>query len=258
MKKCPNCGQPYSDDDLFCVTDGTTLVPGVPESAQGGYNSGNAPTQVLQRSLSQSAGPKSNSNLLYMVIGILATALVGLTVVFYVTRSKESGKEKTEANYSNSSTEYKTSQVNSNLPKNSTPASVVSEPANVPISNPYSPRGTWAGDWTSPSGAYLTIKLNLNDDGAGNVQGQIEWTLQRTNRPEKMNKIGMSAVEYVRGKYDTSSRNLTMSGYRKDDPNNVLVMVDDYRLSISQDDRNLNGAARNGGKWDGKMRLQRN
>jgi hypothetical protein len=258
MKKCPNCGQVFSDDNLFCVTDGETLVPSIPDSAPGGYNSGNAPTQVLQRPQSQLVATKNNSNLLYLVIGILATALVGLAVVVYVTRSKESGKEKAEANYSNSSTGYKTSQVDSNVAKNSTSASVISAPANVPVTKPSTPAGTWAGDWTSPSGAYLTLKVSLNDDGAGNVQGQIEWTLQRTNRSEKMNKIGMSAVEYVRGRYDSSGRNLAMSGYRKDDPNNVLVMVDDYRLSLSADDRNLSGAARNGGKWDGKIRLGRN
>jgi hypothetical protein len=48
-----------------------------------------------------------------------------------------------------------------------------------------------------------------------------------------------------------------MSGYSKDDPNNVLVMIDDYKLTVSQDGRTLTGVARNGGKWNGHVRLSR-
>jgi hypothetical protein len=255
MKRCPKCQQIFpGDDSVFCIDDGATLVPhtATPDS---GYISGDAPTQVLQRPSSPPAGGENSTKWLYLVIGVLATALVAGGVIIYLTRGKEDKPGNTPAA---ANTNYKTVTPDNSAPaKNTAAVNTPAAPGNTAPSMRLSPGGNWAGDWTSPSGAYLTIKVNLDDDGAGNVQGQIEWTLRRTTRPEKMNKIGMTAIEYVRGKYDPSTRNLTMSGYRKDDPNNVLVMVDDYRLGLTADNRGLNGAARNGGKWDGKIKLQR-
>lgn len=67
----------------------------------------------------------------------------------------------------------------------------------------------------------------------------------------------MSATEFVRGRFDPGTRVLTMAGYRKDDPNNVLVMVDNYRLNLSGDSRALGGKARNGGSWNATMKLSK-
>ncbi len=48
-----------------------------------------------------------------------------------------------------------------------------------------------------------------------------------------------------------------MRGGNKDDPNNILVMLDQYRLNLAADGRTLNGVARNGGKWNGRVSLGR-
>ena len=117
--------------------------------------------------------------------------------------------------------------------------------------------GRWSGSWSSPSGAYLDVVFNLNDDGTGRVSGQIDWTLRRTRRPEKMSKIGMSAIEYVNGTFDPVSRKLSLQGYRKDDPNGVLVMLDQYRLTRSPDERSMSGSAKNGGKWNARINAAR-
>lgn len=107
-----------------------------------------------------------------------------------------------------------------------------------------SPSGRWFGDWASPTGAYLKFDLTLSES-SGDVYGQIDWKLLRTTRPDKMSKVGSTAIEYVRGRYDTASRLVTFAGYRKDDPNGMLVMLDQYRLTLSPDGRTLNGTA----KW---------
>ena len=48
-----------------------------------------------------------------------------------------------------------------------------------------------------------------------------------------------------------------MRGTSKSDPNNMLVMLDQYRLNLSSDGRTLNGAAKNGGKWNGRIILSK-
>ena len=72
-----------------------------------------------------------------------------------------------------------------------------------------------------------------------------------------MNKVGLSAIEFVRGTFDPANGIVKMSGYRKDDPDGVLVMLDEYKLTVSPDGKSLTGLARNGGKWNGHLRLSR-
>ena len=126
----------------------------------------------------------------------------------------------------------------------------------IPASSPTIPRispAGWCGNWSSPSGAYLKFDLDLSESG-GSVSGQINWTLLRTSRPDKQSKIGSSAIEYVSGTFNPETREVTMRGTSKSDPNNMLVMLDQYRLNLSSDGRTLNGAAKNGGKWGWKSR----
>jgi hypothetical protein len=89
------------------------------------------------------------------------------------------------------------------------------------------------------------------------LDGSIRWTMRQTARSDKNDKIGLSATEYVRGTFDPTTGVINLTGYSKDDPNNVLVMVDVYKLQISTDGRKLTGKARNGGKWNGKVDLSR-
>jgi hypothetical protein len=55
--------------------------------------------------------------------------------------------------------------------------------------------------------------------------------------------------------YDAFSQTVMLQGYSKDDPNDILVTLDSYRLKLSGN--SLNGSARNGGKWNGRMYLRR-
>ena len=137
-----------------------------------------------------------------------------------------------------------------------TTVKAVNQAATQPGAN-ISPVGKWTGEWSTDSGTLLDFDLTLTDTGNNRVEGQIKWTLRKTVRPDKMDKIGLSATEYVRGTFDPATRTLNMNGYSKDDPNGVLVMLDVYKLNVSADGHTLSGLARNGSKWNGHIKLTR-
>jgi len=90
MKKCPNCNQTFSDDNFFCLDDGTTLL--LVEDA--GDNStlfpmmsNSAPTQIISRPTAVASG--DSSKWLFLIIGVLATALAGLAIFLFVMRGEK-------------------------------------------------------------------------------------------------------------------------------------------------------------------------
>ena len=264
MKECPNCKKVFTDDLFYCLYDGTPLSEpgsGVDSSAatEVGFDPGiSAPTEVVPRP-APSVAP-TRSKLPYVVIALLVLVCVGLAGAVLVTNldrflPTREGTNKTSENG-----------------KLTTPVSVVTTPVGSPSSSPASTTltptskqpskeaiasGRWSGQWSTDSGTLLDFELTLSDMPNNSVDGQIKWTLRRTVRPDKMDKIGFSATEYVRGTFDPVTRSLIMSGYNKDDPHDVLVMVDDYKLTVSADGKTLSGLAKNGGKWNGHVRLTR-
>lgn len=252
MKVCPACHSVFPLDDDFCPTDGSSLVPmtyGQPPKSV----SGNNPTVVVPRySVVPSTERTQSANFLYLLVGSLGTIVI-VAVVLLIW----SFGGKSEDKFANVKRANEPKPIGSPA-SNSTQSQALPNSNTMPL--PQAPptisvAGRWEGDWTSPSGAYLTVVFALDDNGNGSVDGKIDWTLRRTSRPDKISKVGMSAVEYVRGQFDPSARKLTLQGYRKDDPNNVLVMVDSYRLGLSGDGRRLSGSARNGGRWNATINL---
>lgn len=248
MKTCPQCGQQFSDDNSFCLDDGSVLLS---QSNAGSHGTGDQPTQVL--STAPVVLASSNNGVLYAFVGILLLVIGGMASYIAFRPGDDSDNfqtvSTTKATNTQSETPGMANAVNAAVP----PA------ANAPMpSRPASTAtGRWSGSWSSPSGAYLDVVFNLNDDGTGRVSGQIDWTLRRTRRPEKMSKIGMSAIEYVNGNFDPVTRTLSLQGVRKDDPNGVLVMLDQYRLTLSSDERSMSGSAKNGGKWNARINAAR-
>ena len=255
MKQCPICFQSYDISENFCANDGSTLSTENSLSSIPITNSRELATQVVSRPLTSQPliQPKSDSSKwLYLIIGILGAGFL-ITIIYLLFFDKNNPDLKIESKKS----EQMQNEIVSNSQK-SEDFTNSSSSANVVSLNQLSdinPSGNWFGDWLSTSGAYLTQKVYLKLDDNNQISGQIEWTLKRTPSPEKMGKIGLSAIEYVRGRYDPSTQTVTFQGYRKDDPNNVLFNLDSYRLKLSND--KLSGLARNGGKWDGRMNLSR-
>lgn len=261
MKRCPLCSSGYPAEDDFCPDDGSALITDESPS--------NIPT-VLITSASQETRlvPKAAAKTSYVgprltpqhfLIGVLSLIVLVLAGVLLVRIPRNSGTtlgaEEFASTVNKSTHEISPADPS---PTRSVQSFFNSNTASSAAEKPRrSPSGTWNGDWLSPSGAYLTMALSVHDDGMGNLSGQINWTLRRSNRPDKMNKIGLTATEYVSGSFADDTGTLSLRGYRKDDPNNVLVMVDTYRLQLSPDSRRISGSARNGGKWNARVNLSR-
>lgn len=253
MKKCPTCSQTFADDILFCIYDASVLVTSSPETIP-------ASGQIdIPRSVSETPGVNSDVNRFYLIIGGMALIIVGLvfSLVFMYGNRNPVGT----ASPANPSTGQEQSGT---LPN---PVSVVENtpairetPSKTPTPYVSLPDvdGFWKGKWSTDSGTMLDIEFTLRSIGENRIEGQIKWTMRRTVRPDKKEKIGLSATEYIRGNFDPSTRLLTASGYRKDDPNDVLVMLDNYRLTVSEDGHRLTGVAQNGGRWNGHLDLGRN
>jgi hypothetical protein len=270
MKTCPECNRTYPDDTLaFCLVDGAILsAPFDPEATQRIPipRTTNPPaTEVL--SASQSIQQKGNPKLIYIVVGIMAGVIVVLASLVIIPRI--SG-EKKDVDSPSQATNVKDKQVkepqktdpqvtaNAGV-SGAPPSSVVANtPTNSsPSSIPTEIIGQWQGQWSSPYGTIFSSNLYLEStDRSNGVQGKINWTMKSTPQQSKQSKIGLTAVEYVRGSYNQETRMLTMEGYRKDDPNSIITL-DKYRLVLAEDGRSLSGATWNHGGWRGRLSLNR-
>ncbi len=90
MKKCPNCHQMFSDDNSFCLNDGTTLQY-ASEASQTPtlfQTSDSAPTQFIPRpSVNTSNSSSGVPGWLYAVLGAMTAIIVALGITFFLTRA---------------------------------------------------------------------------------------------------------------------------------------------------------------------------
>ena len=105
----------------------------------------------------------------------------------------------------------------------------------------------WFGTWDSGAFIYKAeMHLSVTEDNQ--VEGRIEWTLERSPNPDDAPKIGLQGTEFVAGAYQPGPRLLSLEGYNKDDPNGILGL-DTYRLLLSENREVLGGITANHGKW---------
>jgi hypothetical protein len=279
MRTCPNCGKVYANDLFFCLDDGTRLRDGTgsadPDApTEVNYGVGTSlPTEVIRapETINISPAPtdvrpvvvveRSASKLPYVAIGLLVIACLGLAstlIVLNLDRIFPSNKNTTN------STLQLTNTGTIPTPAPATPSATLSPVPSPSIATKTSdrtiasldPSGKWSGSWSTQSGTLFDFDLTLSRQVMA-LDGSIRWTMRRTARTDKSDKIGQSATEYVRGNFDPTTGTVNLTGYSKDDPNSVLVMLDVYKLQISTDGKKLTGTARNGGKWNGKIDLSR-
>ncbi len=269
MKQCPNCRKTYGDDLFFCLDDGSSLRrladidPNAPTEAAFDIGSslrtevlpGNFPapkTTTLQTAPASSKLPYIIIALLLFVCGALAAILVGLNLDRIFPKKETSNVNVNLIPGPTQKPPSPSPSIGRNINAASTPET---QPTKAP--RPYDARGRWSGEWSTESGTLFDFELTLTETSADKLEGRVVWTMRRTARPDKRDKIGLTATEYVRGSIDSAKGIVNLSGYGKDDPNGMLVMLDVYRLTISDDGKTLNGQARNGGKWNGRVRLSR-
>jgi len=276
MKECGNCRKVYADDLMFCLDDGTPLRPlglSVDPNArtQAAVAVGDSiktevlpprhpvpPTEVVRVDPPVET-PRRTSSTVYVVIGLLCVVCFGLgAALLILNRDRIWPDERPEQQALVNTNSVITSPTPAVTPRQTEAKSPSpTSPTPAPTIRAYDPSGTWTGRWSTESGTLFDFDLTLTHSGGNSVSGEVKWTMRRTVRPDKAGKVGLSAIEYVRGSYDPSNGSVNLAGYAKDDPQNVLVMVDTYRLKMSRDDRTLTGAARNGGKWNGRVDLKR-
>lgn len=113
----------------------------------------------------------------------------------------------------------------------------------------------WSGTWTGDSGYRFTFKLHVERRGKDNrdVEGWFEYTLTQTpDGGRHSDRIGDSAREYVRGRYDPTARYLTLRGYRVDAPQ--FLVTDEYRIQINPGGRGFEGTTRGASyRWDNRI-----
>ncbi len=258
MKKCPNCNQTFSDDNLFCLNDGTPLVS-ISETGQPPpffQTQASAPTQFISRGqMNAASSPANSSKWLYFIIGVMATALVALGTAFFLSRppaERETAKTELNAksnesvsNNNQSNVENKMNQSTTNT-SNAIPAATSRPTASI---NPnFRPDGRWTGDWNSKTTSF-TAQMNLTDNGAGKFSGEIYWTLRNSTNPKKMYKTGATATEYVQSTFNPTTRTLSLIGYRKDDPNDIVVL-DKYNLILAENNQTFGGGSKSNGRFN--------
>ncbi len=259
MKRCPNCNQLFTEDNMFCLNDGTSLLY-VSETGQNPTiipTSGEMPTQYIQHPLNPAPKAIENSSKwLYLIIGILATALVGMgAFLFTISGEKKEPVNQNDTKIAESST--KQNQIDNKLTKDEqsfTNPTPINTPVQPKINPNLSPAGSWSGDWNSNTTSF-TANVTLQSTGDDKFSGQILWTLRSTTNPKKIGKEGMTATEYVQGNFDPATRTISLNGYQVNDPNG-LIIKDKYKLVLAENNQQLNGFSF-GGKTRGKFNLRR-
>ena len=73
MKTCPQCGQQFTDDNSFCLDDGSVLLS---QAHAPSRSSGDQPTQVLKTAPVTTV--HSNKGFVYALVGVLLLVIGGM------------------------------------------------------------------------------------------------------------------------------------------------------------------------------------
>ena len=272
MKQCPNCRKTYGDELFFCLDDGSPLSKLIPDPdpnapTEAAFDIGSSlRTEVLpgnfptpKTTTFQAPSRPASSKLPYIIIALLIFVCGTLAAILVGMNLDRIFPQKGTATANVTVTPYPTPQSPSPSPGIGRNINAATTPESQPGKTPriYDARGKWIGDWSTESGTLFDFELTLTETSSDTLDGRVVWFMRRTARPDKRDKIGLTATEYVRGTIDRTTGLVNLSGYKKDDRDGMLVMLDVYRLTLSADGNNLNGQARNGGKWNGRVRLSR-
>jgi rRNA maturation endonuclease Nob1 len=230
MKKCLECNLVFDDNSEFCQNDGATLV-----NIKSGENqpySNDTPTVFAPNFQTPVPGTKVVTGLnMKWVFPVIGTLLGVIVVLWFLAFSSQ---EKKESNQPTQQVEDKTEKKeNSTLSKTDID---------------FSPTGNWTGG--NPNNANYTAKAKLTEVN-GEINGQIIWTLQNTKNRKKINKVGSSGVEFVKGNYNPQTLRIFLQGYGKNDPDGIITL-NKYELYLSKDNQQISGKT-----IDGSLVLRR-
>jgi hypothetical protein len=112
----------------------------------------------------------------------------------------------------------------------------------------------WRGEWSTPTGYRCSFDLELQGDAAGVLAGRFRWTLLDAPADSSQRvRIGKTASEWVRGRFDPIARELHLVGYEVDDPQ--LLITDEYKLALDASGVAFTGKSRGQlGLWRDELR----
>lgn len=130
----------------------------------------------------------------------------------------------------------------------------------VPQAAAQAPLGTstqWDCLWEEEGTEYLfACEMSLTIAADGSLSGSIQWTVVRGPMPAYDGKLGLSAVEFVIGKYNSANKTMEFRGTSKDDPDEIIGL-DVYRLEVSPGGGWLFGPTGAGDTWKGRFHASR-
>jgi len=129
------------------------------------------------------------------------------------------------------------------------PPPLVSDADRVALAGPW--KGTWMGN---RFGYKAVMALAVAADGT--VAGTITWTLSTVPTSKAEHLIGMTGVENIRGSYNPTAAVLSLAGYSKADPNDI-VELDQYLLVVAPNRQTMGGLTGEHGAWTGQFYLTR-
>ena len=101
--------------------------------------------------------------------------------------------------------------------------------------------GAWEAIWSSYSPGWeysLAMRLEIQD---GAVEGTNLWRLLQYPEGGRDYGRGKTATEFLLGTYDAARRSLELRGTSKDDPDDIIIALDSYTLTLSEDGGSLCG-----------------
>lgn len=83
---------------------------------------------------------------------------------------------------------------------------------------------------------YIDDIAEESSAGTAEVTGKIVWQLEKSPHADEQSKIGLTAIEYVSGKFIPQTNLLEVGGYAIDDPNTLNIAQDKYVLKLTKTD----------------------
>lgn len=115
--------------------------------------------------------------------------------------------------------------------------------------------GPWKGTWTGNRFGYTAV-MTLAVGVDGTVAGAINWTLSAVPNSNEEHLIGKTGIENIRGSFNPAAGILSLAGYSKADPANV-VELDQYLLVVAPNRETMGGLTGEHGAWTGQFYLSR-
>lgn len=114
------------------------------------------------------------------------------------------------------------------------------------------------GTWTRLGTEYLfEFDLHLEHGQGNTVSGYFNWKIVRYDENDPFgadyyrDKLGMTAKEYVSGRWDAATRTYHLKGYAKDDPNTIIAL-DEYLLPVDNNG-DIGGKTKSHDSWLGRI-----